>query len=104
MKIGKLYKVNKCTWFLYPTKERAGTAVSCLGHVPAAATPGSLWFRNAAYWSEHFKCNVTEINPNSVFFLLEQDAGFLKVLTGNGEVGWICFNKWNKADIEEVKQ
>ena len=47
------------------------------------------------------------ISPNSIFCFLEEDGKFLKVLSTNGELGWIIYPKdeaWNKGCIEELTQ
>ena len=90
---GKLYQVKKYFWYLYPSKETAADA--------AAAVSAT------AYWSKEFNCNVTYISPNSIFCLLESNGKFLKVLTTNGEIGWMIYPKkqpWTKGCIEEVNQ
>jgi len=98
MNIGKLYKNNGRFWFLYPSKDIAVTAATATR--PAATTYAD---DVAAYLSKHFKCNVSYIKPNSVFCLLEKDGEFIKVLSTNGEVGWIILDDWCKNYIEEVK-
>jgi hypothetical protein len=95
MNIGKLYQTKKFYWFLYPSKDKATT--------PAA--PGLAADEEAAAaYSKRFNCNVSYISPNSVFVLLEQDGEFIKILTTNGEVGWIYLADWCKDDIEEMNQ
>ena len=97
MNIGKLYQVKKYFWFLYPSKE---IAVAATFSSTAIATGAAA---EAACLSKHFKCNVSYIEPNSVFCLLEKDGKYYKVLTTNGELGWIYITVWCKDDIEEVK-
>jgi hypothetical protein len=102
MKIGKLYQANEYFWFLYHSKDSAAAladAAIANGTRSAAAAASS-----AAYWSKHFNCNVSYVFPNSIFCCLEQDEKFIKILTINGEVGWIRAGKWQLLDIEEVNQ
>jgi hypothetical protein len=104
MNIGKLYQVKKYFWFLYPSKEIAAAAARTVEHVaPEAAAISTAPAHTAAYYRKHFKCNVSFIEPNSVFCLLEQDAKYCKVLSTNGEIGWIILADWYKDDIKEVK-
>ena len=104
MNIGMLYRVNRRFWMLYPSKRQA---------VLASGTP---WEANidrpsavrcAEYRSKELNCNIVFVSPNSILVLLEQDANFCKILTGNGEWGWIIYPEneyWAKGCIEEVKQ
>jgi hypothetical protein len=101
MKIGKLYKNNEYFWLLYPSKD-----------IAARARPRpTMDAAYADFLSNVFKCkpssegqNVPSVSPKSIFCLLEQDGEYIKVLTTNGEVGWIVLVDWYKDDIEEVNQ
>ena len=95
MNVGKLYQTKKCYWFLYPSKDKA-TTPACSPSPNAAEAA-----LDAAYYSE--KYNVSYI-ANSIFMLLEKDGDFIKVLTTNGEVGWIYISDFFKDDIEEMNQ
>jgi hypothetical protein len=98
MNIGSLYTVKKYYWLLFPAKKTA-----CTPPPPAAlATPAAWAADRVAYYSKRFKCNVSYISP-SIFCPLEKDGIYCKVLTANGEVGWIYLADWCKDDIEEVK-
>ena len=98
MNIGKLYKNNGRFWFLYPSKDIAVTAAT--SSRPVATYADDV----AAYLSKHFKCNVSHIEPNIIFCLLEKDGKYYKVLTTNGELGWFYLADWYKEDLEEVNQ
>ena len=110
MKIGKLYQVKKFYWFLYPSKERAAAAAADAwwpGDDHGIAALHGVVAAQAAQWSEHFKCNVTFVSENSIFCLLEEDGNFLKILSTNGELGWMIYRnneERNKGCIEEVKE
>jgi hypothetical protein len=107
MNVGKLYQAKNYYWMLYPSKDVAAHAANTAlsdGRIPSAhASPVE---RAAAYYSKRFKCNASYISPNSVFVLLEQDGEFIKILSANGEVGWIyrSLSDWWKDDIEGVNQ
>ena len=98
MQIGKLYQINKYYWFLYPSKEIAATAVAHTFDEGDGAAA-------AAYLSKRFNCNVSHIEPNSIFVLLDQYGEYYKVLTTNGELGWIALADWyeRRRYIGEVK-
>jgi hypothetical protein len=97
MNIGKLYRVKKYYWMLYPSKDITTPNEVLLTHVASAS-------RAAAYYSTYFNCNISYIFPNNIFVLLEQDGEFIKILTTNGEVGWIYLADFFKDDIEEINQ
>ena len=92
MNIGSLYRVKKDFWFLFPTREIAA----------AAAARSALARSAAAYWSKHSNCEVTYFSPDSIVVFLENDGKFKRVLTGDGRIGWIWFNKDYISCFEEV--
>ena len=118
MNVGKLYQVKKYYWFLYPSKDVAAHAASLrdpdfdVTHAFAAiattdpATAAAATAATARYCSKYFNCNVnvSYISPKSIFVFLEQDEKVIKVLTTNGEVGWIYLTELYKNDIEEMNQ
>jgi hypothetical protein len=106
MNIGKLYQVKKFYCFLYPSKEIAVASVFRDGEASAAAALGvdPAAPDYAANYSKYFNCNVSYISPNSIFVFLEKDEKVIKILSTNGEVGWIYLSDFYKDDIEEVNQ
>jgi hypothetical protein len=98
MNVGKLYQVKKYFWLLYPSKEIADAHVFASLDTTAAAA--------AAYYSKEYNCNVSYISPKSIFCFLEQNEKFIKILSTNGELGWIYLSDFykDKDDIEEVNQ
>jgi hypothetical protein len=100
-----LYQITKYYWYLYPSKDIATEALKAadLDHAerqgPAKAT--------AACWSKVLKCKVLYLEQSTMFMLLEQDGKYCKVLSTNGDRGWIIYLRnevWSKGCIEEVKQ
>ena len=85
MQIGKLYQVKKYYWLLYPTKD---IAKMCLSSLQATHDPAIIE-NEGAYWSKRLNCNVSYIKPNDIFCLLKEEGNYLKMLTSNGEIGWI---------------
>ena len=100
MKIGKLYQINKSFWYLYPTKDIAADA----GKTVPPATHHAPQADTATYLSKRYNCNIT--TENSIFCLIEKDEKYLKVITSNGEIGWMIYpenENWTKDCFEEVK-
>jgi len=96
MNIGKLYENKKYFLLLCPSKDIAVAAAYAFDDAPIHASD---------YWSKRFNCNVSYIAPKGIFCLLKKDGKYCKVLTTNGELGWIKYpeNKdWTKGCIEEV--
>ncbi len=98
MNVGKLYQVKKYFWLLYPSKDIAALVAAAFGG------DGDTAAADAAYYSKRFNCKVSYISPNSIFCFLEQDGKFCKILSTNGELGWIYLADWLIEDIEEVNQ
>ena len=82
LQFGKMYLVKQYFWCLFPTKELAVE-----GDVRVTEAGAS---REAKYFSEHYKCNVSVVEENTYVVLLEQDKNFcFKVFDSNGNIGWI---------------
>ena len=99
MNIGSLYQINKFHWFLYPSKD-----IAAAGRARAAALVATNTERWSAQLSKQFNCNVSFIAQNSMFVLLEQDGKYYKVLSTEGNIGWIIYPEnehWAKGCIEE---
>jgi hypothetical protein len=108
LNIGKLHQIKKLYWFLYPSKDIATDAYASPSLAAAVATSAEAsGHGGATYFSKQFNCNVTFVSPNDIFCLLEQDGKYLKILSTNGELGWMIYptnEPWTKGCIEEVKQ
>ena len=116
MNIGKLYQIKKWFWFLYPSKETP----NYINTVNLSSAAGSLSIsidreraRRAANmadvaffsycWTKVVNENISYIEPNCMFVLLEQDGECCKILTDNGAIGWIYYVDWSKEHIRETK-
>jgi hypothetical protein len=98
MNVGKFYETN-IHWVLYPAIHKA---MLC-GPSIAGTSPEQF----VTYWSNQLKCKVVCIHPATTFVLLEQKGAFLKVLTADGEVGWIydwSGYSWAVKYFHEVNQ
>lgn len=102
MNVGKLYKINKYFWVLFPSKE---TVVDSPDANSAAASTVWAVEELASYWSKVLDCNVSHVAEKSLFMLLEKDNKICKILTTDGNIGWFAYSEdteWSKDCIEEV--
>ena len=106
MKVGKFYQSKKYAWTLYPSYDLAFGA-------PTLSTRHNAeldLITELRYWSMRLACSkLTIIHTKSMFMALEVHETkwadhMVKVLTTEGEVGWIRAGKWELLDIEEVNQ
>lgn len=103
---GKLYKINKWFWFLYPTKETA-MAARAFGAPDESACAErtssiSYW---AAYWSKELNCDVFFLSEGDTVMVVEASGERAKVINHKGESGWMNFpatEKWTEGMIAEI--
>jgi len=90
--IGKMYQIKEYYWLLFSVKS------------PAPAHPHATKAA-AAHWGKRLNCNITYVSPNDLVVLLEWfiDEPFKKILSSNGEMGWICVGDSYNNCFEEVK-
>ena len=93
MEVGKLYKTKQFYWILYRSENDVDFSRW------TAATTSHAPF--AQFWSTRSQ-NLPYIPPNSLFVVLEQKWKRCKVLSVEGNVGWIYLADWYRDDIEEV--
>ena len=96
VKVGKFYKVKDSPLFLYSTKDAALLTIY----------DGMTMDDGRILWSRQYKTHISVLVKNSAFRILEKDQNCLKIVTNNGEVGWVIspYNEaWKKSWIEEVK-
>ena len=100
MEIGKLYQIKKYYWTFYPS-ERAALAplVANCDSLTFGALPAKSW---TDYLSKQLNCNVSYLNPNSILCPLEVHGKNCKVLSTEGQIGWIVLTR-RRNDIEEMK-
>jgi hypothetical protein len=108
---GKLYKINKLFWFLYPTKGTGATADDAVLTRRVAVAARGVAARGAAaaamasYWSERLNCNVSFLNKEDTIMVVEVSGIQVKVINQEGKSGWINFpetEEWVKGTIVEV--
>jgi len=89
MEVGKLYKTKKLYWFLYRSQDTVDISL---------ASPAEV----AQFVRASRSPNLPFIPPNSLFVLLEKKQKYCKVLSHEGNIGWIYLAEWCKNDIEEL--
>ena len=106
MNIGKLYQIKQYFWMLYPSKEIAASALAAEPEARILCV-ASTWLPAATeashYWSRELNCNVSYISLETIFFPVEVNGNYVKVVSGEG-VGWIIVQDWAKECFEEVTQ
>lgn len=106
MLIGKLYKSKCYFWMLFPSLDVAKIGWSVQATYESYKTHARM---ESELWSKKLKANVSYIEPNTTFLLLEHDENpYLKrILAGDGSVGWIVLDEYLVKDnvkcFEELK-
>lgn len=101
MEIGRLHRNRQLYWILYPSEETATPSEEV--HEKGPATSGFELARfYVGLWGKKLNCNVSIIDPASIFMVLEQNNKFCRILTAEGVAGWIQLQDWCKNDIEEA--
>jgi hypothetical protein len=110
MNISGLYEIKKWYWLLFPSKDIAAEADARAARLTVADAAAVVFEHLAVscadYWCRELNCNVSFIELNSMFMLLEKDGKYYKVLSTSGSMGWIIYPEneaWTKNCIEEVK-
>ena len=102
MKSGNLYQITCYFWYLYPSKDVAFLRKN----ERSVATQHEVEIKEQInYWNQQLKSNISYLAPNSLFFVLEREEKYVKVLDSDGMVGWISLQKndpW-KIWFQEVK-
>ena len=107
---GKLYRINRWLWFLFPTKETAvaAHAEACARDLRdyAAAVRARIAAASwASYWSKELNCNVSFLNETDTIMVVEVTSIQVKVINQEGQSGWINFpatQRWTKDTITEA--
>ena len=105
MEAGKLYQIKEYFWLLYPTLEVASKGLAVNASFESYRTHARM---ESELWSQKFKCDVSFIEPQTMFVLLNNEAPLLKkILTTDGQLGWIVLDEYLVRDnvnfFEEVK-
>ena len=101
MEVGRLHRNSQLYWLLYPSEENATISVEV--HESGPATSGFELARfYVGFLGKKLNCNVSIIDPATIFMVLEQNNKFCRILTAEGIVGWIQLADWCMSDIKEV--
>ena len=95
MEVGKLYKIERMDWLVFPTKKAAREGIFRLGMSPSYSSLTAL-----------HAVGVRKLSQGSLFVLLEDIEEYKRILTPDGHVGWIFYQVgalWAENTITEVK-
>lgn len=95
MEVGKLYKIERMDWLVFPTKKAAREGIFRLGMSPSYSSLTALR-----------AVGVRKLSQGSLFVLLEDIEEYKRILTPDGHVGWIFYQVgalWAENTITEVK-
>ncbi len=105
MKVGKLYQVTKYFWMVFPSKELIHKAIHKAVHITSLTFPYEVEVQiTVQYYNNRLNWKVSYIPPADVFVLLQRGVECHKILTANGEIGWIWISKSDSFLVEEIKQ
>ena len=102
MEVGKLYKIERMHWLVFPTKKAAREGIFRLGMSPSYSSEINVnaTVANTTYFG------VRNLSQGSLFVLLEDIEEYKRILTPDGHVGWIFYQVgalWAENTITEVK-
>ena len=102
MEVGKLYKIERMDWFVFPTKKAAREGIFRHGISPSYSSEINVnaTVANTTYFG------VRNLSQGSLFVLLEDIEEYKRILTPDGHVGWIFYQVgalWAENTITEVK-
>ena len=117
MEVGKLYKIERMHWLVFPTKKAAREGIFRLGMSPSysseinanATVANTTYFTvaNTTYFLTALPAvDVRKLSQGSLFVLLEDIEEYKRILTPDGHVGWIFYQVetlWAENTITEVK-
>lgn len=98
--VGKLYKITQYFCFLFPTKK---DAISCPSSINSIMFDTKIsGISSASYWSKVVGCNISLTSENCILTVLETDDIYNKIISTNGECGWIKVPKHSKWIFKEL--
>ena len=113
MEVGKLYKIERMHWLVFPTKKAAREGIFRLGMSPsysseinANATVAATVANTTYFLTAPPIVGVRKLSQGSLFVLLEDIEEYKRILTPDGHVGWIFYQVealWAENTITEVK-
>ena len=110
MEVGKLYKIERMHWLVFPTKKAAMEGIFRHGISPSYSSEinANVAVANTTYFTvantTYF--GVRKLSQGSLFVLLEDIEEYKRILTPDGHVGWIFYQVgalWTENTITEVK-
>ena len=109
MEVGKLYKIERMHWLVFPTKKAAMEGIFRHGISPSYSSEinANVAVANTTYFLPAMPTvGVRKLSQGSLFVLLEDIEEYKRILTPDGHVGWIFYQVgalWTENTITEVK-
>lgn len=99
---GKLYRISRHFWYLFPTSELAVESHVAVADTAADASIGANFVSRRIKQSNN---KVTFMNEGEGFLVVEVSGTQVKVVNQEGKSGWINFlvvDTWIKGAITEI--
>ena len=96
LRSGKFYNVKKYYWIFYPSKEVAGRVRSPYRDYPPDT--------DVNFWSRHLKRKIIFLSPGTIITPLEVGYTYFKVISTDGDIGWIIIDKLHTKYFVEIKE
>ena len=93
MEVGKLYKIERMHWLVFPTKKAAREGIFRLGLSPSYSSEinANAILAYTTYFLAAMKLGARKLSQGSLFVLLEDIEEYKRILTPDGHVGWIFY-------------
>jgi hypothetical protein len=104
MEVGKLYKIERMHWFVFPTKADTREGIFLLGMAPCSSS--EINANATCFHVAHHIVGVRQLSQGSLFVLLEVIEEYKRILTPDGHVGWIFYQDealWAENTFTEAK-
>lgn len=99
---GKLYRISRHFWYLFPTSELAVKSLVAVADTAADASVGASFASRRIKQSNN---KVTFMNEGEGFLVVEVTGIQVKVVNQEGKSGWISFpadEAWTEDTINEI--
>lgn len=104
---GKLYRINRLFWLLFPTEVAATPgedhARAARAGLRAAHYAGAVSW--SSRWAKELNRHVYFLSEGDIFMVVEVSGEQVKVINQEGKSGWINFptgHDWTKVAITEA--
>jgi len=87
--VNSLYQIKLNFWYLFPSLGEGSVPYPCFGPSIKECTVV------LKFWEENLKYKISYLSPKTIFSPLEIDGKYIKIISTNGDIGWI--NAWDKT-------